>query len=99
MRLERPALQFGMELDTDEPGVVGPLDDLGQLVVGRHAREDQARTLERALIVDIDLVAVAMALADLVRPVDRADDAVAVELGRIGAEPHGAAEVTAGGTL
>ena len=55
--------------------------------------------LERIAIVDVDLIAVAVALADHVRAVDRADDAVAVELGRIGAEPHGAAEVAAGGAL
>src|SRR5262245_26810753 len=42
MRLERPTLQLRVELDPDEPRVVGPLDDLGQLVVGRHSRENQA---------------------------------------------------------
>src|SRR5438309_4434866 len=40
-----------------------------------------------------------VALADQVRSVHRPHDAVPVELGGIGAEPHGAAEVAAGGAL
>src|SRR5262245_30658723 len=46
---------------------------------------------------DVDLVAVAVALADFVGAVDRADDAVAVELRRISAEAHRSTEVTTGG--
>ena len=88
-----------MELDADEPGVVGPLDDFGKLVVGRHAREDQSGPLQRIAIMDVDLVAMTVALADLVAAVDRANDAVAVELGRIGAEPHRTAKIAAGGAL
>src|SRR5438874_2050469 len=99
MRLERPALELGMELDADEPRMVGPLDDFGQLTVGRHAGKDQSRSLERVTIVDVDLVAVAVPLADRVGAVDRADNAIAVELGRIGAEPHRPTEISAGGAL
>src|SRR5436309_12614064 len=40
-----------------------------------------------------------VALADQVRSVHRAHDAVPVELGGIGAEPHGPAEVAAGSAL
>ena len=58
--------------------------------------EDQAALLERVLVVDVDLVAVAVALADRVGAVDRANDAVAVEPRLIGAEPHGAAEIAVG---
>src|SRR6478672_9999851 len=99
MRLERTALELGMELDADEPRVVGPLDDFGQLVVGRHAREEQAGAFECVAVMDVDLVAVAVPLADEVLAVDGANDAIAVELGRIGAQPHGAAEVAVGGAL
>src|SRR5690348_17863427 len=100
MRLEWPAFELGVELDPDEPRMVRPLDDLGQLIVGRHSGEDQARALERIAIVDVDLVAMAVPFADAVRAIDRADDAVAVELGGIGAEPHRSAEIaTRGGIL
>ena len=50
VRLERAALQLGMELDADEPGMVGPLDDLGQLAVGRHAGEDQPALFQRIAV-------------------------------------------------
>src|SRR3954447_1407936 len=48
---------------------------------------------------DVDLVAMAVPLADRICAVDRADHAVSVELGRIRAEAHGAAEVAAGRAL
>ena len=38
--------------------MVGQLDDLGKLTVGAHPREDQSSFLKRALIVDVNLVAV-----------------------------------------
>src|SRR5690554_1341556 len=47
MRVERFAFQLGMELDPDEPGVIGTFDDLEQQAVGRHAGEDQPPLLER----------------------------------------------------
>src|SRR5579884_602438 len=99
VRLERPALELRVKLNPDEPGVIRPLDDLGQLPVGGHAREQQAGALQLVLVVDVDLVAVAMPLADVVAAVDRVNDAVSGELRRIGAEPHRSAEVAAGGAL
>src|SRR6185295_10367303 len=93
MRFERAALELGMELDADEPRMVGALDDLGQLVVGRHAGEDQPRPFQRVAVMNVDLVAVAVPLADLILAVDRAHDAVAIELSLIGAEAHRPAKV------
>ena len=45
VRSEGLRLQFRVELDADEPGMVLDLDDLGQAAVGRHAREYQAAFL------------------------------------------------------
>ena len=42
MRVEGLGFELGVELDADEPWVVGEFDDLGQLAVGRHAGEAQA---------------------------------------------------------
>src|SRR6185369_8818526 len=78
VRLERPALQLRMELDADEPRMVGALDDLGQLIVRGHSGEYQAGAFQCVLVMDVDLVAVAMPLADLVLAVDAVHDAVAV---------------------
>src|SRR3546814_6400687 len=59
-----------MELHADEPGVVRDLDDLRQLAVRRQAGEQQARLLQHLPVVDVHLVAVAVALADRIRAVD-----------------------------
>jgi hypothetical protein len=67
VRLERARFQLGVELHADEPGMVGDFDDLRQHAVGRHAGETQAVLLEPVLVVDVDLVAVAVALGDLGR--------------------------------
>src|SRR4051794_28827548 len=84
-----------MELDTNEPRVLRPFDNFGQLPVGRHTGEDQSCFLERIAIVDVDFVAMAMTLAYLVRAVKRAGTAVAVKLGGISAKTHRAAEISA----
>ncbi len=57
--------------------MVRDLDDLRQHAVGRHAGEAQARLLQPVLVVDVDLVAVAVALADRGRAVDRRATAAA----------------------
>lgn len=93
MRVEGSALELGVELDSDEPGVIGALHDLRQGAVGAHSGEDQAALLERILVVDIDLVAVAVALRDAFGAVDGSGDAVAGEDGRIGAQPHRATQI------
>src|SRR5436309_2691054 len=99
MRVERAALELGMELHADEPWMVRPLDDLGQLVVGRHPRKNQSTLLQRVAIMDVHLIAVPVALADHIGAVERADDAVAVKLSRIGAKAHRPAKIAAGGAL
>src|ERR1700716_412054 len=93
VRLERLRLQLGMELHADEPGVVGKLDDLRQQPVGRHAREPQTRLFEAVAIGDVDLIAMAVPLADPAGGVDLSDAAFRVEHRFIGAEPHRAAEI------
>ena len=54
----------------------------GSCAVGRHAGEDQPALLQRVAVMGVDLVAVAVALADLGRAVDRRDMAVAGKLRR-----------------
>src|SRR5476651_1258514 len=64
VRLEWLRFELGVELHADEPGMAGKLDDLGQLAVRRHAGKAQPLVLEPSLVVDVDLVAVPVALAD-----------------------------------
>ena len=47
----------------------------------------------------VDLIAVPVTLADPGRAIDGGGAAVVPELGLLGAEPHGAAEVAIGGAL
>ena len=90
-------LQLRMELHADEPGMVGDLDDLRQHAVGRHAGEPQPAALQPLLVVDVHLVAVAVALADRGRAVDLARPALpGCSTRLVGAEPHRAAEIAAG---
>ena len=96
MRGERLGLELGVELDADEPGVLGHLDDLGQATVRRHAGEAQARGAQPVDVVDVDLVAVAVALADLTLAVDLVRERARLEDAGIGAKPHRAAEIAAG---
>src|SRR3990167_2345240 len=67
--------------------------DLGQDAGGRHAGKPQTALLQPVLVVDVHLVAVAMALADHVLTIDLVRHGPWAEVRRIGAEPHRAAEV------
>src|SRR6185437_6954727 len=93
VRLEGLRFQLGVELHADEPGVTGDLDDLGQFAVGRHAGEAQPLVLETALVVDVDLVAVAMTLADIGGAIELAHPTARRQHRLVGAEPHRAAEI------
>src|ERR1700691_2317982 len=93
VRLEGLALQLGMELNADEPGMVGEFDDLGQRAVGRHAGKPHSGLFQPGFVVDVDLVAVAVALADLGLAVDLGDAAAGQKLRRISAEAHGATQI------
>src|SRR5262245_62656088 len=94
MRLERPRFKLGVELHADEPGMVLILDHLRQQPIRRHAGKPHAVLLEATAITGVDLVAVTVALGNLGGTiVDLAHTAAALEQRRIGAEPHGTAEL------
>ena len=79
--------------------MVQDLDNLRQQPVGRHPGKAQPRRFEAVAIGDIDLVAVAVPLADPVGTVNRGDAAFRVEHRVIGPEAHRAAEIAIGLTL
>ena len=68
MRLLGLRLEFRVELYGDEPRMVGDLDDLGQLEIGIHSRDDKTGRLEFALIVRIEFVAMPVPFANDVWP-------------------------------
>ena len=70
MRLERSRLQLGVVLHPDEPGMVDEFDRLRQQPIRRHARKPHARRLQPLTIGGVDLVAMAMSLGNLRRPVN-----------------------------
>src|SRR5262245_66593011 len=97
MRLERPRFELGVELHADEPGMVLVLDHLRQQPVRRHAGKPHAVLLEATAITGINLVAVTVALGNLGGTiVDLAHTAAALELRRLGAEPHVNADLARG---
>src|SRR3974390_3402762 len=95
MRRERARLQLGMELHTDEPGMIFIFDHLRQQSIGGNPAKPQSMLLEAVLIGGIDLITMALPLGDFSLAVYFIDPTAAFEHSRVGAEPHGAAEITA----
>src|SRR4051794_2386246 len=86
--LGRLRLELGVELDGEEPGVVGQLDDLDQVAVGAGAGGAQAGLVERPAIGVVDLVAGAVPLVDPVAPVGGEGAAVGGQHAGPGPQPH-----------
>jgi hypothetical protein len=76
--------------------MIAPFHDLGQPAVGRHARKLQPGLLQPVAIGDVDLVAMAMALLDAGRAIDRRRARAFGQDRVIGAQPHRAALVVVG---
>src|SRR4030066_992065 len=66
---ERPRLEFGVELATEEPWVAGDLHDLHETIVRRQAGDPQSLGGERIPVVVVELVPVTGSLRDLGDPV------------------------------
>src|ERR1700683_1654945 len=64
VRCERLRLKFGMELATDEPGMIRNLDHLDVDAVRGAAGDAEACARERLVVFAVKFVAVAMALGD-----------------------------------
>ena len=65
------ALELGMELHTDEVGVIGQLDDLDEVAIGVDACDPKTRLTQGLPVAVVELVAVAMALTDGLVAVER----------------------------
>src|SRR3954451_7199108 len=81
-----------MELAAEEPRVAFQLDDLDELAVGREAGHAEAAFLELRHVLGIDLVAMAVALVDLLDSICLPRDRTFLQRARILAEAHRAAE-------
>src|SRR6185503_8600853 len=93
LRLERLGLELRMELAADEVRMVIELDDLDVGSVGSRSRYAQAGAGQHRFILAVELVAVAMAFADLrLAAVDLGSERAGGELADPGAEAHGATE-------
>ena len=94
MRLEGLGFEFGMELAAEEVGVAGNLDDLDVGRVGRGAADAQAGAGEQRFVLAVELVAVAVALADFGCPaVGAGGQRVGLQDAGPGAQTHGAAHL------
>ena len=91
MGLIRPAFKLRVELNAHEPGVVGQLHDLHQTPVGGQSGQYQPRPGQLLAEVVVELIAVAVALGDLLRAVGLiGKGVVAGDAAGIGAQAHGA---------
>src|SRR3569832_1311315 len=69
MRIERTRFQFGVELHSDEPGMIWDLHDLRQSSVRRPAGDDQTVLAEWLCVLRVYLIAMAMTFGDLRRAI------------------------------
>src|SRR5437868_1509355 len=74
-------------------GMVAEFDELHELAVGRSASDDEAFFFHLRPVVQIELVAMAMAFSDLGLAVDLVCASPFLDVGRPGAETHGGAFV------
>src|SRR5690606_34086778 len=81
---------LGVELATQEPGVVRQLDHLHELAVRAHARDPQAGGGPLRQILLVDFVTVAVAFGDAAGAVDLGRQAAFPHLAGIGPQAHGA---------
>src|SRR5512142_424048 len=90
---ERLRLQLRVELAAEEPRVVVvDLDDLDELLVGRHPGERETVLFELGEVLLVDLVTVPVAVPDEGFAVRAGREGAGSELGRVLAEPHRPAE-------
>ena len=82
-------LKLRVGLRAEEPRVILELDDLDEIAARIHARDDHAATLELADVGIVDLVAMAVALADAVGAVGLVGERAGRERALVAAEPHG----------
>ena len=78
-------------MHADEPGMVEDFDRLGKQTVGRAAGEDDAVGLQALAIGVVDLVAVAMALGNILTAINLRDLGIRAQMRGISAKTHGAA--------
>jgi len=91
MRLVGTALEFRVELASDEVRMIGEFDDFDESLVGARAAEAESGVLQLVPVVVVELEAVAMTLGNLGFSVDFLGSAAGNEFAGIRAESHRAA--------
>ena len=84
----RLALELGMKLDSDEPGMVGQLDDLHEGARRVRAGDHEPRLLQGRPVLGIELVAVPVSFGDSPAPVGGGRPRALDEDRRLGPESH-----------
>src|SRR5262249_5948370 len=93
MWLQRLRLELGVELAAEEVRMIRELNDLDVGAVRRAAGDPHAAADQHRFVLAVELVAMAMALADLERAVGLRGLAVGLELAGPRAQAHGAAQL------
>src|SRR6202035_3546634 len=90
MWLERPGFELWMELAAQKPRMVRSFDDLDVILVRSAAGDAQARGGKYPFVIAIELVAVAMALADFELAVGFGGERAGLEFAGPRTQAHGA---------
>src|SRR5215467_12676560 len=88
MRSEGFGFEFGMKLATQEPWMISQFDDLHEILIGRHAGNNQTLLREIAFKRPVEFVTMAMALGDDRRLVNSIRQRAFKQVCRICAESH-----------
>ena len=89
--LERAALEFRVELDAYEEGMVWDFDDLHQVPFGVGTREAHPGRLELLTVGVVEFVPVPMPFVDCIRGVQLVSQGAGFQCAVIGSKAHGAA--------
>src|SRR5579859_4900071 len=93
MRLHGLRLELGMELAAEKPGMVGYLADLDVGLVGSFPGDFEAAGFERLFVFAVELVAVAVALADFSHSIGTVRETILGQHAGPRAEAHRSAQL------
>src|SRR5580698_4221830 len=93
VRFQWLRLEFGMELAAEKPGMIGYFANLDVHRIRRLPGNAESAGRQNLLVLAIEFVTVAMALADLGLAVGLAREAAFRQQARVSAQAHGAAQL------
>ena len=92
MWLERLRFEFGVELATDEIGMIGQLNHFYIGAVGGRSRDAHSGRSQRSFVLTVELVAMTVTFADFEFAIHAVSKRVGFDFASPGAKPHSSTE-------